>query len=53
MGLMMWFMARGNRQKQTQPKTMSVAELRAEHERLGAEMERVVRGEEVRSWARP
>lgn len=40
MGLMMWFMMRGNRRQQAPPHEMSLTELRAEHERLGAEMER-------------
>jgi hypothetical protein len=49
MGLMMWFMMRGGRPKDASPKTMSTAELRAEHERLGAEIERASRREEARS----
>jgi hypothetical protein len=49
MGLMMWFMMRGGRSKDASPKTMSTAELRAEHERLGSEIERAARGEEARS----
>ena len=48
MGLMMWFMMRGNRrQQQPPPQEMSLTALRAEHERLGAEMERVLAREEA------
>lgn len=50
MGLMMWFMVRGNRQQQpSKPETMSLAELRTEHERLGAEMDRAAVREEART----
>ena len=44
MGLMMWFMAKGMRQEPpaAQPeRAMSVEQLREEHRRLGAELERV------------
>jgi len=43
MGLMMWFMSRGMRGARTPeraPTEASLAELRAEHRRLGAELER-------------
>jgi hypothetical protein len=49
MGLMMWFMMRGKRSQESPPKTMSAAELRAEHERLGAELDRAAAHEELRS----
>ncbi len=48
MGLMMWLMMRGGRGQERSPETMSTAELRAEHERLGAEIERSARREEAR-----
>ena len=49
MGLMMWLMMRGGRRQDRSPETMSTAELRVEHERLGAEIERAARREEARS----
>ncbi len=46
MGLMMWFMARGMRRKDEAPEEpMQLEDLRAEHERLGAELERLERGD--------
>ncbi len=45
MGAMMWFMAKGRRKEQPaaeQPDTAT--DLRAEHARLGAEIERLERG---------
>ena len=41
MGLMMWFMARGTRKEPRAPRGASVEQLREEHRRLGAELERV------------
>ena len=38
MGLMMWFMARGQRQDKAEPKDMSLTELKAEQRRLDAEL---------------
>lgn len=38
MGLMMWFMGKGMRTRQSE-REASLEELRAEHERLGAELE--------------
>ena len=49
MGAMMWFMARGGRKKQSEPEAMSVADLRTEHERLGAELSRAESRGQVRS----
>ncbi len=49
MGLMMWFMARGGRHRHADPRAMSVTELEAEHQRLGSELARAERREEVRS----
>ncbi len=49
MGLMMWFMMRGNRHQQRQPRAMSLTELRADHKRLGTEMDRAAAREETRS----
>jgi hypothetical protein len=47
MGAMMWFMAKGMRGKDAKTRdhdTASVEELRAEHRRLGAEIERLESG---------
>ena len=47
MGLMMWFMSRGMRGPRTPeraPTVASLAELRAAHRRLGAELERAELG---------
>ena len=43
MGLMMWFMAKGTRKgkKADRPTPDSLDELRAEHRRLGSEIERL------------
>ena len=44
MGLMMWFMARGQRKQRRStapPVTTSIEQLREEHRRLGAELERL------------
>ncbi len=42
MGLMMWFMAKGMRRKDAAPgEPMGLDELRTEHDRLGAEIERL------------
>lgn len=44
MGLMMWFMARGTRRDEPtshHPATGDVEDLRAEHRRLGTELERL------------
>jgi hypothetical protein len=42
MGLMMWFMARGMRRKDDAPERRAgLEDLRAEHDRLGAEIERL------------
>lgn len=44
MGLMMWFMAKGMRQGSTgSPGEASIEELRAEHRRLGQEIEQLER----------
>lgn len=48
MGLMMWFMARGDRSQASPPTAMSREELRAEHARLGVEIERAALRDEVR-----
>jgi hypothetical protein len=42
MGLMMWFMAKGGRRRRE--REPSVEDLRAEHRRLGAEIERLQDG---------
>lgn len=49
MGLMMWFMARGHRRRQPEPKDMSVTELKAEQRRLDTELVRARREEQVPS----
>ena len=49
MGLMMWFMARGQRERKAEPKDMSLTELKAEQSRLDAEVRRARREEEVPS----
>lgn len=39
MGLMMWFMARNGRHHAADPRRMSLADLEAEHRRLGAQLD--------------
>jgi len=41
MGAMMWFMARGMKNKKEEPSPASVDTLREEHRRLGTEIERM------------
>lgn len=41
MGVMMWFMARGMKNKKEEPSPASVDTLREEHRRLGTEIERM------------
>jgi hypothetical protein len=44
MGLMMWFMAKGMRGDSKPAKGENVDDLRSEHQRLGAEIERLEEG---------
>lgn len=52
MGLMMWFMARGMRSPRKEHAPASIA-LREEHQRLGAEIERLDAADRPVSEARP
>ncbi len=52
MGVMMWFMGRGMRGPRTEHTPASIETLREEHQRLGAEIDRLERSERPTSESR-